>query len=284
MKKKYIDFAYATNKVGSRKAASYIRALELLDPILKEHSEFLDGVSDIWHVNSETKLNAIYDFVKAQKKLGENGIFAKAVDCPPSYWKAGFCDAAVRSFAQFLSILGREQEMDSLIAGANDAAELAKSLNAVELKNQRAFLEEGIKLTSQEGRDAICRVKTRLNQDIFRKMILHFYKGVCCVTGLDVPDVLQASHISSWDEDEKNRLNPENGLCLSATYHAAFDRYLISFDEDYRMVLSKDLKEHYTSDVFHQYFTAFEGKKITLPTKFAPSLNLLAKHREKVAF
>ena len=29
-----------------------------------------------------------------------------------------------------------------------------------------------------------------------------------------------ASHIVEWAKDKANRLNPENGLCLSATYDA----------------------------------------------------------------
>ena len=60
--------------------------------------------------------------------------------------------------------------------------------------------------------------------------------------GFSLADILRASHISPWAEDEKNRINPENGMCLSATYDAAFDRHLISFDEHYRLVVSKDIK------------------------------------------
>ena len=93
----------------------------------------------------------------------------------------------------------------------------------------------------------------------------------------------QASHISSWDKDAANRLNPENGLCLSATYHEAFDAHLITFDEYYRLVVSKSIKDHYTSAAVKSYFTKREGKRIIMPIKFLPSQALLAKHREMLA-
>ena len=123
----------------------------------------------------------------------------------------------------------------------------------------------------------------RVNQDIFRKMVLQNYGSKCCITGLSVPDVLRASHISPWAEDEKNRLNPENGLCLSATYDAAFDRHLISFDEHYRLVVSKEIKDHYTDAAAKSYFLDREGQAMSLPTKFLPSQSLLEKHRELLA-
>ena len=99
------------------------------------------------------------------------------------------------------------------------------------------------------------------------------------MTGLDVPQTLRASHIVAWAEDKKNRMNPENGLCLSATYDAAFDKHLISFDEDYRMIVSKDIKEYYTNKATKEYFNNFEGKQINLPLRFMPSKKLLEKHR-----
>ena len=111
-------------------------------------------------------------------------------------------------------------------------------------------------------------------------MVLANYNGKCCLTGLAIPEVLRASHISAWAEDEKNRLNPENGLCLSATYDAAFDRHLISFDEDYRMIVSKQIKAFYANDAAKAYFINREGEKMQLPVKFLPSQKLLQKHRE----
>lgn len=77
-----------------------------------------------------------------------------------------------------------------------------------------------------------------------------------------------------------NRMNPENGLCLSGTYDLAFDQHLISFDEDYRMIVGSEIGGHYTNTVTRDYFKKFSGKKIAMPSKFLPSQIFLQAHRE----
>ena len=109
-------------------------------------------------------------------------------------------------------------------------------------------------------------------------------KAVSYVRALDIPGTILKWHYPhAWAEDEKNRLNPENGLCLSATYDAAFDRHLISFDEHYRLIVSKAIKVHYTDAAAKSYFLDREGQAMSLPTKFLPSQTLLEKHRELLA-
>lgn len=135
---------------------------------------------------------------------------------------------------------------------------------------------------NDEGTDREVRAKRRVGQNIFRAMLLNIYNSKCCLTGIDIPEVLRASHIIPWSENKKTRLNPENGLCLSATYDAAFDQHLITFDENYRLVLSPMLKEAYTSEAFRKYFLSFEGKAINLPSIHHPSQQFLQKHREKL--
>ena len=95
--------------------------------------------------------------------------------------------------------------------------------------------------------------------------------------------ILSRHYPRAWAEDEANSLNPENGLCLSATYDAAFDRHLISFDEHYRLVVSKEIKDHYTDAAAKSYFLDREGQTMSLPTRFLPSQSLLERHRELLA-
>ena len=116
----------------------------------------------------------------------------------------------------------------------------------------------------------------------FRSVLLEIYGGQCCVCGLSIKELLRASHILPWAESKPNRLNPENGICLSATYDAAFDKYLISFDDDYRMVVSPYIREFYTNDAAKEYFERYEGKQLALPYKFSPNKEFLSKHREKL--
>ena len=66
-------------------------------------------------------------------------------------------------------------------------------------------------------------VKTRVNQNFFRKIILANYNYRCAISGVDISSVLIASHIKPWQVDKDNRLNPENGICLDAFYDKCFD-------------------------------------------------------------
>lgn len=65
-------------------------------------------------------------------------------------------------------------------------------------------------------------VKTRVNQNVFRQMVMANYAGKCAITGIDIPDLLVASHIVLWRVNENERLNPENGICLSPLYNRAY--------------------------------------------------------------
>jgi putative restriction endonuclease len=163
---------------------------------------------------------------------------------------------------------------------AQDARQLAEDLATIQITPNSLLIPDKYALNSTEGKNVLKEVQVRQNQHVFRKMILSTYQGQCCLTGLPIKEVLRASHISPWADDKKNRLNPENGLCLSATYDAAFDRHLISLDEDYRVIFAPTLKEYYTNKTFIEHFQKFEGKKITMPVKFLPSQELLEKHRK----
>jgi putative restriction endonuclease len=75
-----------------------------------------------------------------------------------------------------------------------------------------------------EGKEKERLVRTRVNQSVFRKIILATYNNTCCITRINNADLLIASHIIPWSKDEKNRLNPMNGLCLNALHDRAFDK------------------------------------------------------------
>jgi predicted restriction endonuclease len=64
----------------------------------------------------------------------------------------------------------------------------------------------------------------RIKQHFFRRAVLSSYRGRCCMSGLSDARLLIASHIVPWSQDKQNRLNPSNGLCLSAIHDRAFDK------------------------------------------------------------
>ena len=57
----------------------------------------------------------------------------------------------------------------------------------------------------------------------FRDDLVASFGGRCCLSGLDVTELLRASHIKPWrDSNNIERLDPYNGLLLSPAYDAAF--------------------------------------------------------------
>lgn len=128
----------------------------------------------------------------------------------------------------------------------------------------------------REGTDRTRAVKQRGGQDFFREMILASYGGRCALTGVDAPQLLVASHIIGWAENEKLRMRPENGICLNALHDKAFDRHLITFDQDYRMMVSNRLPDKARSALMN-----VERNGLRMPEKFLPKQSYLAEHRVK---
>jgi putative restriction endonuclease len=118
----------------------------------------------------------------------------------------------------------------------------------------------------------------RIKQRFFRRAVLSSYRGRCCMSGVSDARLLIASHIVPWSADKSNRLNPSNGLCLSALHDRAFDSRLIWLTDDFRVVLSPEIECN--SDAFLQsVFRPLAGTKIEMPDRFAPSVEFIAKHR-----
>ena len=137
-------------------------------------------------------------------------------------------------------------------------------------------------LKELKGETKIREVKTRVNQSVFRQMILANYSTKCAITGIDVPELLLASHIVPWSINEHERLNPENGICLSALYDKAFDKGLIGINNNYQIVLSTSLKKKTKSSFYQTHFGAIENLKITEPIKYLPRPEFLEYHLDTI--
>lgn len=124
--------------------------------------------------------------------------------------------------------------------------------------------------------------KQRKGQHLFRDAVLSSYEFRCAMTGVSDTRLLVASHIKPWSKDSENRLNPCNGLCLSTFFDRAFDIGLISFSNDFKLLVSSDLKSQSNNRHIWETFIAVEGKEMQLPEKFFPDQELLAWHRENI--
>ena len=143
-------------------------------------------------------------------------------------------------------------------------------------------IEDLIGITEKDlvGKDKKAFVKQRVNQDAFRSMILNLYEKRCALTGINIPALLVASHIIPWAVNQQERLNPENGLCLSALYDKAFDKGFISFDDQYRVILAEKLKLYQAEPYYEKHFASIEGQLIKLPEYHRPNKEFLEWHRD----
>jgi len=118
-----------------------------------------------------------------------------------------------------------------------------------------------------EGRTREAVVRTRVNQGFFRAAILAAYDRRCCITGLAIPELLNASHIVPWSADLKNRTNPRNGLCLSATHDRAFDCGLLTVTPDFRVKLSPQVRKYLADESTRELIGRYDGASIMLPSR-----------------
>lgn len=85
--------------------------------------------------------------------------------------------------------------------------------------------------------------KARVGQGLFRKQVM-LVDPRCRVTGVVDPRLLIASHIKPWrDSSNEERINGLNGIMLSPHIDALFDKTLISFEDNGRMLIHESLPQ-----------------------------------------
>lgn len=96
-------------------------------------------------------------------------------------------------------------------------------------------------------------VKVRVNQNFFRKMILSSYDNKCCLTGINIPNLLVAS-----------------------------DKGFITIDMDYKVKISKSLKDLEKNKSICNFFLTYENQPIELPSRFLPSRKFLDYYHKNI--
>lgn len=134
------------------------------------------------------------------------------------------------------------------------------------------------------GRTRMATIQVRVNQARFRKAVLAGYNSTCCISGLRHEKLVIASHIVPWSVDKENRLNPQNGLCLSALHDRAYDQGLITVMPDCRVRVSERLSKRTEDPFIAASLLSFDGKKITMPERFRPHVDFLTAHARRFNF
>ena len=88
-------------------------------------------------------------------------------------------------------------------------------------------------------------VMTRLRQSDYRRNLLNYWGGRCAVTGCGLTDILIDSHVKPWSKCETNResISKYNGFLLTPNLDRLFDHGYITFDDDGRIIISKNVPQ-----------------------------------------
>lgn len=121
-----------------------------------------------------------------------------------------------------------------------------------------------------------------LRGSLFKREVPKKYKFTCCISKLSVDvtfnstTLIEACHIEPFSVSYIDTIS--NGLALSPTLHAAFDRGLFTISDDYRVIVSNKFRESKSPHGLQQ----FNGQKILLPDLelHFPDLERLAWHRK----
>ncbi|WP_346238816.1 HNH endonuclease [Niabella insulamsoli] len=132
----------------------------------------------------------------------------------------------------------------------------------------------------KEGKVREQIVMARVNQSFFRSSILAAYNNTCCITGINQIEFLIAGHIRPWGVDEKNRLNPRNGIALNALHDKAFEAGFITITPDYTIKVSPQILKQ-KGEQSYDFFGKFDSRKIILPSRFLPDVEFLKYHNEE---
>lgn len=190
------------------------------------------------------------------------------------------CDPYIRNSGRTGMTSGMDRCMPYWNHYANNKEELF--LKAEEIKAQMAKkpIEQLLSLTPDDfiGKEREAVIRQRVNQSSFRSMILANYNETCAISGICLPQLLIASHIIPWAENENERLNPENGICLSPLYDKAFDKGFIGIRPDYTIAISNELKEYKSKEFYTNFFSSIENQMINLPEEHAPNTSFLEYH------
>jgi putative restriction endonuclease len=176
---------------------------------------------------------------------------------------------------------------------------LHKYFNKSSVRLRYSLLNEAEKdVLGEDPESYTAKMKTLLNKPeeeleeeqfvrshAFKKAIPKIYQNTCAISGLRVDatvnvSMIDACHIVPFAESHNDHAT--NGIALSPNLHRAFDRGLISIDEDYRVLVSDQFVESDSNYSIRQ----FEAKPILLPElqKYHPGQYFLHEHRQKFGF
>lgn len=140
-------------------------------------------------------------------------IFTSAKPTPSSAWR----------IARLAWVEGWDDRISAFLLSYDEEA-------PTEVLSEDRSDEEPFILTGSERRRTQRTVTERTGQARFKLRVFQRYDPRCPLTGIDVPEMLEAAHLRPVAEDGSN--DPRNGIPLNAALHGAYDAHLFSFNPD----------------------------------------------------
>ena len=243
---------------------SYANALNTLDELFAAYNPL--GISgSVWDIRDESLLMEIYRFIKSEEHSPSPEVLAAFPEGRSSHLRNRFCSSAV---LKLISFNNESLALEKALHDSESAADLGRRL---------AGLQGSFGHGDGGGTDE------NAGEYLFRQALLKIYGGRCAVTGISAAPVLPARRISERAKDNAERLSPANGICLSATFAAAFGHHLITFGRDCRMMIAPAMRQYLDDEDTRRCFEPYDGSRMILPedVRFLPDQKLLGYHRRQ---
>ncbi len=103
-------------------------------------------------------------------------------------------------------------------------------------------------------------VRPRRGQGAFRLAVTDAYGRQCAISGGKVLPALDAAHIRSYADGGEHEVS--NGLLLRRDIHSVFDAGYVTFDDDFRMVVSDAVRTVFNNG---NEYRRLHGHRLSLP-------------------
>ena len=128
---------------------------------------------------------------------------------------------------------------------------------------------------SSVGTETLAVGKRRIGQGRYRRDVIRLWEGKCAITGSTIQELLIASHIVPWkDSNSIEKTDEQNSVLLSALYDKLFDKYLISFDDNGKILVSRSI------NIKEKAALSITGAEV-IDIKSDKMLSYLRKHRKE---
>lgn len=193
-----------------------------------------------------------------------------------------FCDPIRREKLRLLIV---ETYFSSVFSSENSFDAYLKEMKNDILNCTGKQYKDKLEELEKKKAPTIYRIERIARNKQFEKIVKEIYNYTCCISHLHIDlengiSLVDACHIIPFCHPESSD-TIGNGIVLAPTLHRAFDKGLITIDEEYKVVVSDLIEEN---ESFLYGLKIFSGKKIKLPPvpEYYPSQENLCWHRDNI--